>query len=66
MTGKAGTLEDILHPDWLPLQHLGNMHHAHSPGIESVERYERLKRRRELKAQRDESDTDSDGNNFES
>ena len=33
------------------------------PSVESVERYERLKRRQELKAQREESDTECDGNN---
>ena len=53
---------DELHPDWLPTQYLGKLRHAHMPSAGSVERYERLRRRQELKVQEDESSTESDGN----
>ncbi len=42
------------------------MEHAHTPSVESVERYERLKRQQELIAQRNESDTKSGGNSEDS
>ena len=63
MTGKPAALEDELRPDWLPIQYLDKLHHAHTSSIESVKRYERLKRQQELKAQGDESVTESGGNN---
>ena len=59
VTGKPAALKDEQHPDWLPTQHLGKLKHVDTPNAESVERYERLKRRQELK---DKNDTESDGN----
>ena len=43
----------------IPTQHLGKLQHVDTPNAESVERYERLKRRQGLK---DKNDTESDGN----
>lgn len=58
VTGKPAIFEDELHPDRLPTRHLGKLQHIHTSNAESVERYERLKRRQELKAG-DKNDTES-------
>ena len=56
ITGKPATLEDDMHPDWLPTQHLpgSSQDDSGTPPSDKVDRYERMKRRQEQRKQLDE------------
>ena len=56
ITGKPATLEDDMHPDWLPTQHLpGNSQDdSNTPPSDMDDRYERMKRRQEQRKQLEE------------